>query len=1334
MSDLPPMNISTRESSIGLALDQNWSWKSRTLPCKINLESGNPAGDELRKRFADLAGLKLTDLVKEMKQSQSKKKTNNNSTNLSATSEEAQNNNRIKDLLNRAHTFEALKIEKDKIESEEKKGKIITYSKRNIQKTFNIIPKSPAKRILMQIQRERAVPFILPKHQDDLEELVQQNRNNEKRKAQNAKLAASNVQQVNESKVDFRTMLPPYSGDIFQTVGEYNESIIYLSRMKTNDDLHVESGNQENAPLLQRVKSQSHILSPSGIVVLNGSVADNDEIIDENSSQVGHDLVKLNCAATLCKWSRDPANSTRLKSEGAIKAFLQLLNEPDIRIQRFCAYAFRCMSDQSLLATAMIDEGVSNAIADFLLQVNDDFLFHNFALTLVFLTRVNGKEAALVDKAAVLAFQNLVSFRPDFGILSACGLYNLTCVDSQYLYIERVVRSLITLASTASSNVKHICAAALCNLSDLVQVRPRLIEEGVIGILTQFSKASVDSRTRRVCAVLLQNLSASKQCRIDMVSKGCIIAAFNLSTDQDPVILRSVALTVGNLASETSNCSRIVSEKGITALCNIASKNSNIPGISRSVAVAFQLLSSNVSIRSHVINEYGIVAIAGLLTSSYDLLTLQFSLLALCDLLCDQESHSAIISQGLIHTIMDFTRHEDHLIKDYCALVFLHLSADDTFNKYFNEEIYDRNEDMQPLDDDSEIPVSDVRTTSKYDILDSISQLVYAGCVKSIVKLVGSHCNLSTKRKCAAIFCYMTRFSNGLSRMVSDGIIPSLISLISLNDIDVICYSCTALCRLCCSELNGELILNENIIPLLVKHAKDGDAKTRPYCGAVLSALSFYSRARISLIENNVLEILKLLSTTKNNTSKQHCLVAYANLSYEASVQEKMMSDNVVEIISSLAESYQEFNYLCAAKAICNISCSSSLRLSLAQQGGIRTLLMICMVHSVDVKTKSLCVNAFLNVLGDDTVNIMLQEGIIGSIINLSKAYSSYVEITLGCSQLLNKLSFYASARSKLVDKKSYLHMLFSLGEMKTIEDKSALDLTTSTSIIIARTCCNLIIANDPSDVAEDICVKVVDNGAIQVLLFGINQDIDLDTKLQCLKSLYRCLLLNNHQYASLFASTTSLIQSLIQVSRRYIEQIEILSCVFKLLLVLVSHEDSRVYLQQTSNIESFLSFLQQQTLSDEIYDANTTISLILGILKYLLVDNSHPIQLIRAGYVNVLFIIFNRLKSKFHGTPMTSDLTVSNYMETISEILRLICEFEEKECLDALSGIQFIDVLHVMTSLSNSKQMMYHLSVVIYTLLSRLDEFYHRSVGTTQLVNLLYILGQPQNKVCSLQ
>lgn len=63
--------------------------------------------------------------------------------------------------------------------------------------------------------------------------------------------------------------------------------------------------------------------------------------------------------------------------------------------------------------------------------------------------------------------------------------------------------------------------------------------------------------------------------------------------------------------------------------------------------------------------------------------------------------------------------------------------------------------------------------------------------------------------------------------MVSDGIIPSIVSLVLAKDMDTVHYSCAALCHLCCTVENAKLILESGAVKNLVHGALEGQLQLR---------------------------------------------------------------------------------------------------------------------------------------------------------------------------------------------------------------------------------------------------------------------------------------------------------------------------------------------------------------------------------------------------------------------------------------------------------------------------------------------------------------------------
>ena len=90
-------------------------------------------------------------------------------------------------------------------------------------------------------------------------------------------------------------------------------------------------------------------------------------------------------------------------------------------------------------------------------------------------------------------------------------------------------------------------------------------------------------------------------------------------------------------------------------------------------------------------------------------------------------------------------------------------------------------------------------------------------------------------------------------------------------------------------------------------------------------------------------------------------------------------------------------------------------RLRVATEGGFEALMMISMVRSVDLQTKLLCVIALCNLLDDCTVDYILQEGLVGSVANLSKISDS--DTTHLCATLMNQLTYYLPARLNIAEK-----------------------------------------------------------------------------------------------------------------------------------------------------------------------------------------------------------------------------------------------------------------------------------------------------------------------------
>ena len=715
------------------------------------------------------------------------------------------------------------------------------------------------------------------------------------------------------------------------------------------------------------------------------------------------------------------------------------------------------MSDHLELAKQMIDESSITSIADMASNTSDDFILCNLVIALINLTRVVDKESKLVDDQLPSVLMNIINVKPELGPACCRGIYNLTCVDAPYLFIERLIRCLVSLCVSGSLSIKHICAASICNLSDLKSVRPKCVEEGVISVLSNLARGA-ELRTRRVCAVILQNISGTKNCRVDMVAKGCVQTIYNLSTDQDPIILRCIGVTLTRLASEVQSCSRIVTDGGTMSLLNIAIKFPNVPGITQPCSAAFRLLSSRPAARELIAKEGSVSAIANLLRASTDIPTLQNSLTALCYLLLDTENHLAIMQQGLITTLSIVSKHDDSSLKEISALAFLNLSMTTESHKH----------------------------------------LVGAGGIVSVIELC-KHESKITKRRCSAALCNMSSYDVGMFRMVQEGIIPALLGLMTHPDSETVRYTCAALCRLCATQENSETIALSGAVNTLVQGVVEGDQQTQAYCCAVLSSLSYYPSCRSVLCDAGIISALQKLSISAAEETKLRCLIAFGNLSCEKEMHSKLVEQGVVSCISQLSNSYHESDLECCVKALCNLTCCLDAREQLTKQGGVDALMMISMVRSSDVKTKIFCLTAIANMIVDYTMyEPLLKTGAVSLIV---RAVTTLSEITVAsgtsdsripddrlitlCSQIMNRLSTYDGTKLSIAERTPSLVALFHMYQVGDSETK----------LLCAHTTSNLILY----DLTQQ---RTLESGALSVLIDGVGLD-DHDASLHCMQAVF---------------------------------------------------------------------------------------------------------------------------------------------------------------------------------------------------------------------------------------
>lgn len=1061
-------------------LGEHWGWEKRKLGCRIREETGNPAYDDIRDELAKLTGVELPAPV-------DKKcgKLGRRALEGSDTASEAG-----PPLCPVASTNSLLAYQRAQVDKDRK----MPATQRNIYKKYFKIPRGPPAKVVLDLHRNKlraAMPDVNDDDDDDEAPPPERPKSSSEQPPQRAGVAQQQQQQRPKTQqgrgrhdhtgaakdvrkeseppeVDGKKPLPfkKYRGDLFSTRGEYMGGIIYQSRHEFSDSTpgtkmrellspkrrgnktdaapaettrggqHDDAAAGGDGPAARKQSTEDYDASGDAVASLasqknasrGGGLHGPEEEEEEDPSAVD---AKRHCADSIAAWSTHSENAARLAEEGAVTATIVLSKDENAGIRRSCATAFKNMSQHPKLCEQLVAHTAVPVISDLGVAAKDMTVSRDCSLALVNLTNMHGLEARLVEDGIVIALMSLMNQHEDLADVCSRGLFNLTCVDGPYQHMERVVKAFISLASSTVASVKHVCAAALCNLSDIKAVRPRIVEEGVVQVIGVLARGA-EARTRRVCAIILHLLASTRQCRADMVSKGAVQVLYSLSADVDTITLHYIASAIIKLAMEDQNLPRLVHEGGVTALCNICLRCPHDAATTKLCASALSLLSQQVLGRQAIVQEGCVPALVTLVNEASDDATIRNGLSAFTNLLMDAANHEQVLSQGGIAAVIGLCRHSSREIREACALALFNFSRGEA----------------------------------------SRDESVTAAAVPAIIALSRRlPVEPVTRMRCAATLGKFASVEQNVALMVEADVVPAFIDMLESRDPHIVKHCCAALCRLA-HEGSSAVMIAEGAVPHVIAGCgANSDAATRQACCAVLSAVSAHEPCREPLCDMGALEALMALAQdrTADDTTRLRCAVAFANLSNEPSVQRAMVDAGIVPVVADLSNSYCEENQLYCARALCNLASHEGREDAIVSQGGVAALMMIAMVRAVSHFTKQVCAKAIGNLLATPDVRTtwlpqLAKDGLVQAVSVLSRLPEE--ETMQVCATIFCTLSAEgAMGRRLLTERKSTLLDVFGL--MRSHHPH--------TQLVCGKTTCNLV-GN------ADAQAQAVDAGAVHVL------------------------------------------------------------------------------------------------------------------------------------------------------------------------------------------------------------------------------------------------------------
>jgi len=271
------------------------------------------------------------------------------------------------------------------------------------------------------------------------------------------------------------------------------------------------------------------------------------------------------------------------------------------------------------------------------------------------------------------------------------ALLNLSCVDERYSRIDEVNDAVLHL-STFSMNVRmeKMLVSCICNLTALKNNQARLVEEGVVRLLTRISRLA-PLATQRLCATSFCNLSSCSRSRGKMTDQRVVPTLLDMvkikpsghggqgGHASDPAIKRQCAITVSRLAQDVTCREKVVQQGAVAAIVEMCMKrsvdaNGNAEDIEtdRVCAAALNMLSLDGESSDRLIAEGAVPALLQLI-ATHDPLVCQDCAHCLCVLFQHEAGIDEMIDNGAVDALVALADPTNDATSGNCALALYNL-------------------------------------------------------------------------------------------------------------------------------------------------------------------------------------------------------------------------------------------------------------------------------------------------------------------------------------------------------------------------------------------------------------------------------------------------------------------------------------------------------------------------------------------------------------------------------------------------------------------------------------------------------------------------------------
>ena len=529
----------------------------------------------------------------------------------------------------------------------------------------------------------------------------------------------------------------PYTGDMFGTRGDYNEGLIYASRMPINSTML----DQNPASVVSHKPAAKGGSSPRELNASEGSDERKDG--DGNSMEKGKKAKKKKKMSAVVGSSKEAAglnvsapkeafsfagigdsdNGALALGDGSSTAsLLELANMPDLKSRRSCAAALASLATKPSFHPTLVKAGAVEALLT--LYENKDKQIRSDAISALCNVMGSINDPSILKNGPLsVTIQGLGSADdPELRLLCLRTIVNMSSDETnrRSLVEEGAVTVVVDLIRTGGEKDGPLYSELLHNLARIHDNRSAIIRDGAIHTLMRLMQRQTGrSQTYATLAILdlIRHNSASKE---SIIQAGAVKVLVNLSGSPVPATSEAAFSAVEECAVEVAGraalmdsgaladiialakrdtgrmrqrstgvlkelaldpaCrSQLVAEGAVEALVSLSGSGNGVAERNCAVALCSLLIAGEAGAsgveEQGALLQMGALGALRALASSEDVSLQRKAAHTLCQLSYDDGLAGKVVSEGGLATLIALAECDDAIIRDNCAIGLHNLSA-----------------------------------------------------------------------------------------------------------------------------------------------------------------------------------------------------------------------------------------------------------------------------------------------------------------------------------------------------------------------------------------------------------------------------------------------------------------------------------------------------------------------------------------------------------------------------------------------------------------------------------------------------------------------------------